>query len=51
MDITIITELCIATDGVHFRHDTDDVEVRHDILPASSCVSLFCEFFCFNNLI
>ena len=38
MDITVITELCIATDGVH---------VRHDVLPASSYASLFSELYLF----
>ena len=38
MDITIITELLVAT---------DDVDVRHDVLPASSYASLFCEFYLF----
>ena len=38
MDITVIIELRVAT---------DDVDVRHDVLPASSCASLFCEFYLF----
>ena len=38
MDITVITELRVATDGVH---------VRHDVLMASSYASLFCEFYLF----
>ena len=40
MDITVITELCVANDGDHVRHD-------HDVLPASSCASLFREFYLF----
>ena len=35
MDITVITELHVAT---------DNVDVRLDVLPASSCASLFREF-------
>ena len=35
MDITVITELHVATDGDH---------VRHDVLSASTCTSLFREF-------
>ena len=38
MDITIILELRVAIDGVH---------VRHYVLPASSYVSLFSEFYLF----
>ena len=38
MDITVITELRVATD--------DD---RHDVLAASSCASLFCQFDIFFN--
>ena len=32
MDITVITEERVAP---------DDVDVRHDVLPVSSCASLF----------
>ena len=43
MDITVITELRVAT---------DDVDVCHDVLPASSCASLNCfvNVICFNNV-
>ena len=38
MYITVITELRVAI---------DDVDVRHDVLPASSYASLFSEFYLF----
>ena len=37
MDITVITELGVATDGDHVRH----------VLPASPCASSFREFYLF----
>ena len=38
MDITVITVLRVAIDGDH---------VRHDVLPAGTCASLFREFYLF----
>ena len=38
MDITVSTEFRVAIEGDH---------IRHDVLPASSCASLFREFYLF----